>query len=580
MISNILPKLLTFAAIAAVGVGCFAPPSYAQQTVPDALTGTASPGLVERQFEDRTPSLRTLPNIEVTEFAIAGAPEGADQVALTLRNLEIEGAKAYTQAQLRPLYAASLNQDITLADVYIIAADITRKYRNDGYLLTQVVVPPQTIENGIVRLRIVEGYVDQVEIRVADERTRSLISAYTDLVRGDGGQALNIVDLERALLLINDLPGVDARTILNPSPTQAGAADMIVISERKLYDALLSVDNYGTRFLGPVQLTAAGSLNSALGFNERITAQFVMSPNSIAIEPELYYFSLNYEQPISDAGSTLSIYGSHTKTYPGYTLEEFDAQGRSRLYGLEIAHPFIRSRNFNLTCSIGFEARNVESQNNIETFTRKDRIRAFRFGSRVEYLDTSWGVAYNTADLTLSKGIGLFDATQGSDINVTRVGADSDFFKAELDLQRLQRLTSNVNLLLTAQGQWANDRLLSSEEFSLGGFGMGRGFSSSEVIGDRGIAGMVELQWNDPVSWQDFDGTQLYGFYDLGRVWNIDPLTNSQKRDTLASAGVGFRLDFTPTLKSNFTLAFPLNRDVQTQGDDDPRAYFSVSKTF
>ena len=126
----------------------------------------------------------------------------------------------------------------------------------------------------------------------------------------------------------------------------------------------------------------------------------------------------------------------------------------------------------------------------------------------------------------------------------------------------------------------SNNALLSSEEFGVGGVNIGRGFDGSEIIGDEGISGKVEVQWRTPYHVPIFDSYQLYGFYDIGRVWNDDATTNDLKRESLASAGIGLDATIAEKTKLGFMVAKPLTRDVQTQGDDGARVYFSLSREF
>ena len=73
---------------------------------------------------------------------------------------------------------------------------------------------------------------------------------------------------------------------------------------------------------------------------------------------------------------------------------------------------------------------------------------------------------------------------------------------------------------------------------------------------------------------------QLFSFLDSGRIWNKDATTSSTKTDTATSAGLGIRAEFKNDIDAGLSVAFPLNRDVETQGDDDPRIYFSLSRNF
>lgn len=570
--SAVLPA--AFLGFAAPAMAQFTP---AQQQAVDAQAGTASPARTGEHFEDAFVP-RVTPRVEVQKLAIQGAPPGAENITFELGGIAMEGATVYPEQDLRAVYADRIGTTITLADLYGIAADVTRKYRNDGYILTQVVVPPQTIDGGIAKLQVVEGFIDNIEVRGPDDFGMRRVSEYASHIKKGG--PLNAGDLERALLLINDLAGVDARGVLNPSPDKAGAADLLIIVERKSFDGQIGIDNFGTRYLGPLQLSAAASLNSWLGHNERITAQFVMAPDSDHYH-ELLFGSLAYEQPVTSSGTMLKLLGSHTHTTPGYTLDQFDVRGWSTNLSAQLEHPFIRSRAVNLDGRVMFDYREVKSKNNIPVdVTREDNIRALRVGGTFETLDNLLGVAYNVADIEFSHGLDLFGANDTGELAMSRPAADITFFKMNVELQRLQRVTDNVNLLFGVTGQWANDALLSSEEFGVGGINYGRGFDASEVIGDDGIAGKIEAQWTEPYNLGLLENYQLYSFYDAGRVWNQDATTASAKKETLTSAGLGIRADFTAMTTAGLMLAFPLNNTPQTQGDRDPRLYVNLNHRF
>lgn len=580
-----LPRLRKYAALYGTVFGFIAlSPSIALAQLPanlqDSAVGEADAGRVEQRLQEQSAMPRVSPRVDVKDLVLQNAPEGAEKLCFTLNNLEVEGVSAYDQNNLRSVYADRIGQEICLNELYGIANSLTNKYRNDGYILTQVIVPPQTIDGGNARLRVVEGYVDRVIVDGdLSESEMVLIRAYAENIKT--GNALNAESLERELLLINDIPGISARSVLGPSPTTPGAADMRIIVERDRYDAFVGIDSHGSRYLGPLQLSAAGSVNSFFGANERITGQVVVAPdidhdgNSI----ELAFFSLGYAQPINRYGTVANASFSHTATKPGYNLEQFDVRGKSQSFTVGLSHPFIRSRNENLYGRINFNWRDVHSSNILEP-TREDRIRAIRIGGRYEFLDTLWRVGINTVDVEYSQGLDIFGSSDEGDLFLTRSQADPTFSKLNVELQRLQSLTDSVNLLLKAKGQLSSDALLSSEEFGVGGMDIGRAFDPSEIIGDEGMAGKIELQWNRPSSMQYLENYQLFSFFDAGRIFNDDATTSSTKTDTITSAGAGIRANFINDIDAGAAIAFPLNRDVETQGDDDPRFYFNLSRRF
>lgn len=545
----------------------------------ESATGSADPSRAQDQIRQQKIDKGATPEIKMKAVPVQNAPAGAENVKLTLKEVNLEGASAYNTDALQKIYAPYIGQTITLADVYKISNELTAKYRNDGYILTQVVVPPQEIQSGSVRLQVVEGFIDQIKIEKADPNSpinTSTIEAYASHIGRKG--PLNARSLERELLLINDLPGVTARSILSPSPNTPGAADLLIVLDYDPVDGLVSLDNFGSRYLGPTQLGAAATLNSMLGQNEAISGQIVMAPQDWY---ELAYGSLSYEQPLGNLGTKIHASASATDTDPGWDLRQFDVEGRSYLLNLGVTHPFIRSRSENLNGRLNFDWRRVRSSNNVEE-TRRDRLSVLRAGLRFDFIDTILGAAANTFDGEISKGLNILGASDEGDDNMTRDAADPQFTKFEGQIQRLQRITDGVNLLLSGSGQIASNALLSSEEFGVGGINNGRGYDPSEIVGDRGIAGRVELQWNDPLKIDPtyMDSYQLYGFYDIGRVWNEDATTNDQKRDSLASVGLGMKLDMPYDIDAGMAVAFPLTREVQTESDHDPRVYFNLSKRF
>jgi hemolysin activation/secretion protein len=557
------------------GVTAMSSSAFAQQA-----PASADAGRTDRAIRERITVPSVSPDIQVRDIATHRAPSGAENVTFKLNSISLEGVTAYNQATLQKVYADKIGQTVSLADLYGIAADLTAKYRNDGYILTQIIVPPQTIDGGNARLQVVEGYIDQVTVKGDDAKESKalvLMRRYANEI-SKNGKALNTRDLERALLLINDLPGVSARSVIAPSASKTGAADLTIMIERDPYDAFLGIDNYSSRFLGRWEAMAGGSVNSQLFHNnERLSAQVVYAPHGPITDHELAYISGSYWTPIGGYGTNLEVLYSYTDTEPGLDLREFDVEGKSKYLSLTVKHPFIRSRDLNLTGRILLDGRNASNTNNIPD-DREDNIRALRIGGRLEFVDTLFSGGVNTLDIEAARGLDIFGASDKGDAQLTRADGDPEFFKLEAELQRLQRLGQQFNILMGVKGQSSNDALLSSEEFGFGGSSYGRGYDPSEIVGDDGVAGKVELQWNPAYQSTWMNNTQVFGFWDIGKVWNDNAVTNSV--ESAASVGVGFRADFQYDIGTEFYVAVPLTHDVEAERDDDARFYLSVMKRF
>lgn len=144
--------------------------------------GAVQPGQIEKQFRE-PPKPRATPQPIMEPPAPAQqAPVKADAVHFTLKQVLIEGATVYPEPALRPYFAGLLGREITLLEVYALANELTAHYRNDGYILSQIIVPEQKIilEEGIVRLRVIEGFVDQVRIEGAVTGSRAVLDTYAE----------------------------------------------------------------------------------------------------------------------------------------------------------------------------------------------------------------------------------------------------------------------------------------------------------------------------------------------------------------------------------------------------------------
>lgn len=153
----------------------------------------------------------------------------------------------YTADALRGTYASLIGKEVTLADIYTVAGKLTTRYRNDGFILSQVVVPAQTVDGGVVRLEAIEGHV-------AGVRFTQTILEHANKIKAS--RPLTAAVLERYLLLINDLPVVFARGVLASSKSQQGASDLVIQVTPRIFSAGLSIDNRGTRSMGPRRVLA------------------------------------------------------------------------------------------------------------------------------------------------------------------------------------------------------------------------------------------------------------------------------------------------------------------------------------
>jgi hemolysin activation/secretion protein len=546
-----------------------AAPSVAQTVAP-----SAEPGRIQERFRP-TPAPSAVPEISVPTMRAAPPPAEAAAVRFRLAGIVADGVTVYDAAALTPLYSEFLDRDVTLAEIYDIAARITSKYRNDGYVLAQAIVPAQRISGGIVHIRVMEGAIDRIQIEgEAGEQNNRLLRAYADKIRNS--RPLKSADLERYLLLANDIPGVNVRSVLTPSAETPGAADMTLLVQRTAVDGSIGVDNRGTRFLGPIQAIGSVNLNGALSGNDHVGLQVVRTP----LKRELGYYALRVDEPIDTEGSVASLSGSYTNTRPGYTLKSSDVNGKSYSASLGLRHPFLRSRAESLWGIARFDVQNTRTDIFGDQLLTDDKLRVLRVGGNYERADAWRGV--NTASLTVSQGFDVFGATKSGSPSLSRARGVSDFTKANADVSRTQPLWDAFSGYVLVSGQKSAHSLLSAEQFGIGGSAIGSAYDPSEIVGDDGLAGRIELRWDAPPPGIGDVSYQVYGFWDGGEVWTRTPSAGQPSQQSLASAGIGLRIALTQWLYGTAEIAKPLTRPIATRGEsgNDPRFFFSLTARF
>lgn len=545
----------------------------AQKTYAVELPGSADAGRIDQQTRLNSGDVyQLLPSHPLGSPLIHEAPPQSKNIPLLLKKVAITGMTVFETADVKDIYEPYLNQESTLDTVWAIAAQLTERYSNAGYFLARVVVPQQKIDNGTIVLRVIEGHIGEVKLDspLKDDR----------IVKGWINKLLtykpaNANEIESVLLHLNDLPGVSLRAVLEPMSTvesTEGAVRLILEPrESPIVSGAVSLDNFGSRFLGPYQVHAQAQM--VLFPMQKTTFSFLSSlPWN-----KLKYFALKHEAAVFQGG-TLELYGSYTTSAPGYTLEPQKIRSHSPTLGAGLNYSIVRQRQENLSARFVVEMHNVDT-NILGVPLTRDRVRTARFNLNYQAID-GWN-GLNMFDARLSQGVPFLGESRAGQLNLSRAEAEPDFTKLDISLSRQQAITADWNVFGALSGQSASGPLYSSEQFGYGGQSFGRAYDDSEITGDEGIEALIEARYSGFGPWY---GTLPvpYGFYDIGAVWNSgnNPRTPYA---TGSSAGAGFRITSDIGFAGNFGFAFPLTRKIENPiygNGKSPRFFGQISYAF
>ena len=510
------------------------------------------------------------------------APPGADKIMLRLRGVRFVGGTIYKPEDLAALYADLVDQVVSLAAVYDVAARITAKYGSDGYILSRAIVPPQELSPGgaVVTIQIVEGYIDRVEWPASLSSYRNFFDYYAARIIAD--RPTNIRTMERYLLLASDLPGLKFKNSLKASPSQQGAATLVVEVIEKPVDLFSRVDNRGTKARGPYQYLTSATLNNLLHMHESLTVSYAGAFQT----RELQYLALAYRQVLTPEGFTLFATASNSRGRPGTpALQLLEYKTNSWWVESGVSYPFIRLRERNLIVS-GLMFGTNDRSDILGELNTLDKLRGFRLKADADMAEPSGAI--NQLNVTFSQGFEGLGSSKNNEgaaeiaANVNNLSVKNgrvDFSKFEATYTRVQPLFDRLSLLVSAYGQHAFQPLLVPEMCGYGGRFFGRAYDPSQIVADSCIEVLAELRYDLPTGGvKELTQAQLYGYYDHGWLHNIAPVGVAFSNVDAASVGGGIRLGWQPVFAPYGGFSTDLSVAKAIEGPrDDWRFFFIVT---
>lgn len=523
----------------------------AQQVVP----ATQDPGRLRERFDVAPVPESTATPVDRRDVQDPPLPDALRLLRVTLKAVQIESTTVLPGGVLQAHADSYTGREISGGDILALASALTAMYRSAGYMLSLVVIPPQTLAGGVLTLRVVEGYVDKVKVQTGPGVGAGIalkLAAIGEKIRDSRPLLADV--LERYLLIANDFPGIELRSVLTPSQAPA-AADLTLLATLKAVEGFAALDNHGSKYLGPGQASVGVTANQLLGVNDQWRLMAVDTGNS-----EMSYGQLSYSQVLTVEGLKFAATLSQARTQPGDILLPFNVRGRGDTTSLVLSTPWLRTRNNSVIARATYDHANISTEI-LGTRVIEDRLRVLRLGMSWRLLDRLDG--QSVLDLEFSQGLG---GTQASDLLKSRSGAKGVFNKLTFDYERVQHFSSSMSLALGLGGQWANTPLLSSEQYALGGRRFGRAYEPAELVGERALAVRIEPRYAAALDLPGVRSYQLFGFYDIGQVWKVGSPTPGQPvRQSLASAGVGSRFFLQKNLVASLEAVLPLTKPLASE---------------
>ena len=450
----------------------------------------------------------------------AGALHAATEPALN--TAVIRGSSVYAPPALFAAYRGQLGQPLTPALAGRVAETLQKMYEHDGYSRPELTVDDRLMPSGILRIEVFEPRFTHVTFAGNAGPYQARLGVLG--ARIEASRPVRPAQVQRALQAMRALPGL---SVVESVARDASVRNGFVLTLTTAYHAvegLIDMSNRGSKEIGPVFADAQLVANGLLGYGEKLGALL-----TTATEYEEYHATGAFaDAPLCTCGTHLSLLGLYSYSEPhvpgGDPVDTF----RRTLVQLRLMQPVHSTTSSNLALVAGLDLDNQRTDQ-AAAVVRDDRLRIADLGAQA-----SWGGA--------TRYSALFDLRQGlnglgSQLYATDLVPDlrrKDFLLTRLQLAVLTPLNERWSVRLDALLQHSGYVLPYSEQLTIGGQVLGRGFEITQVAGDSGGDARAELR-RRLRRFAAGGELALYGYYDYGAVWSQD----GSPHQSAAVTGVG-----------------------------------------
>lgn len=502
---------------------------------------------------------------DIDDFAVRGADK--------LPEVDIEEA-------IYPFLGPNKSDD----DVEKARAALEKAYHDKGFQTVSVSVPPQNSQGKVVALQVTELKVGR--LRVKNSRYFDLDKIKDRAGSLKEGSVPNFNDVTKDIVALNQwpdrrvTPALRAGVAPGTVDVDLNVEDTAPIHGTLEYNNRQSPSTTETRLNATVHYDNLWQLGHSLSFTYQVAPQRpedaeVFSGSYLARVPDVDWLNL-LVYGVKSSSNVASVGGTNI-VGPGQiiggravmTLPTRDGLFHTLSVGLDYKH-------FDQTVQLGSDA----------------------FSSPVTYypMVASYGATFQGDKFTtqfnasMTSNIGTMSSS-AADFDNKRFYASPSFTHFNADVSHTQELPDGFQLWGKVQGQVADGPLVSSEQLSLGGLDTVRGYLESEVLGDEGVVGNIELRSPDVGSmlqkqmkdetgqgtphFTTFNEWRFFAFTDAGRATVLHPLPDQQSQFDVWSYGVGTRFKVFNTINGMLAYSVPMISQTYTRAND-PRFNFRI----
>lgn len=518
----------------------------------------------------------------------AATAAASQPLLLDVRGFALSGNRLLAAEALLPLLQPLLGQR-TLLQLQSATTLVQRAYAQAGYGGVVVLLPPQSLEQGIVRLEVVEGQLAQVRVQGAQRTPPAQVLASLPALQSGATPRLRELDLQ--LQLANENPARRIDLLLKPGERTAAVDAVVTVSEAPVQRLSMELDNTGAAATGRLRLALLWRHADLTGRDDSLSVQGITSPE----RPEqVKVLSLGYRLPVYGQLAVLESYASYSDVDGGSTptaAGDLRFAGRGKVLGLRVSRLLPRWGEAEQRLTLALDQREYLNQCDIAgmpagacgTAGESVSVRPMA----VEYSLRSGAERPWALQVGLHHNLGGGRHGNAEAFEAVRPGAPRGYTVLRAQGQLRMPLAEDWSLQSRFMLQWTDQALIPGEQFGLGGAQMVRGYEEREATGDRGWFASLELgspSWSLPWPVEAVGPRaarfNLAAFAETGKVQTLQAATCGLGRSAcaLASGGLAARAgDASTQLQLSAAMAM---REGTRTAKDQWRVHAALSHQF
>ena len=523
-----------------------------------------------------TPRLARLIAASLLATAVSAAwaaPESdPGDIRFAITRYEVAGnsllAPAEIEAAVQPYTGAARN----FGDVQRALEALESAYHARGYQLVTVQLPEQELNQGVVRLTVVQSVIGQV--RVSGNRVFSDANVRAAMPTLQPGRTPDLTAVSANLRMANDNPARRITLRLQGAEKDGEVDANLEVADEKAWKVMLNVDNSGT---GPTGATHVGVVlqhANLWGRDHVASLQYTTSaeePGKVAV------WGAGYHVPLYALGDSIDLFASYSNIDTGsVTAGLFDlaVSGKGSVVGLRYNQLLARRAQSDSEGAGARDARVIYGLD-IKAYKNSVLYAGQNFGNdiTVRPLSVAYLVSapYDGAELNGSLTLvhNLPGGSRGgsADFARTRSGAKASYTLVRAAGAYARALAQDWQLRLLANGQFSADALVPGEQFGAGGASTVRGLDERALSTDSGLLLNAELYspqlCGAGARWQ----CRVLGFVDAAHGSRRHALPDELRSASISSAGLGLRLSYGASMNLQLDYGHVLHTGALTVAD-------------